>query len=313
LVHYATATGAFASAAPLALPPECGSSRCNVLWSEFDDAGNAYALTEVSPASSTQIDVVLTKSNGEGRLLWNVPVANGSPDTKLAVSGTGMSVVFQSYAMTVFGSDGSQLWSRRFDWANPLGPAAFDRAGNVVVGGTFAGAIDLGGPAPLQSPAGDSQQPGDSRAQPIFVAKYDAGGRYLWGHAYGSTSRAQSKVGAIRVASDDDVVFTGTFAGAIDFGTGAFRTTSDPEEVGYQDAFLARLGPDGSGRWSDGFAGPGYGDIGSSLAFGSDGRVAVGGAFDQTIDFGNGRFTAVGSFGSQFGPNGDCFVAVFGP
>jgi hypothetical protein len=312
-VHYANPSGAFVSAAPLALAPVCGASRCNVLWSEFDDAGDAYALTQVSSASSTQIEVLLTKSNGEGRLLWNVPVSNGSPDTRLAVSSTGMSVVFQSYALTVFGTDGSQLWSRKFDWAAPLGPADFDRAENVVVGGTFAGAIDLGGPAPLQSPAGDSQQPGDTRAQPIFVAKYDAGGHYLWGNAYGSTSRAQSKVGAIRVASDDDVVFTGGFAGAIDFGTGAFRTTSDPEEVGYHDAFLARLGPDGVGRWSDGFAGPGYVDTGSCLALAPDGRVAVGGAFDQTIDFGNGQFTAVGNLGSQFGPNGDGFVAVFAP
>jgi hypothetical protein len=305
LVRYAS-TGTFLSAADLVASSACQTSGCNSSLA-FDDAANVYALTGVF----SQTNELLTKFAADGSPSWSASIAQGTPASGLAVSGSGVIALFGPFSLTLFGPNGSQRWSRPFQWASYLGPVAFDAAGNVLVGGTFAGAIDLGGPAPLQSPANDRQAPGDQQAQPMLLVKYDAAGKYLWSHAYGSTPRAQSKVGAIRVAANQDVLFTGGFAGAIDFGTGAYRTTADPADVGDHDVFLARLSPGGAGRWSDGFAGPGLGDTGTCVAIAPDGRLALGGEFDGSINLGNGPFMGVGIYGSQFGPGGDGFLAVF--
>jgi hypothetical protein len=313
LAHYA-AGGAFVSAALLEPSSLCQTSYCDPAWMGFDDSGNVFSVTSVpSMSSPPQGEVLLTKSDSDGKSLWTKSVPNAPGSGRPVVSTAGTIAIFEGNAVMTFGPDGSPRWSRQFDWANPLGAVAFDSSGDVIVGGTFALQIDLGGPTPLQSPANDRQLPADYSAQPIFIVKYDAGGNYLWSHAYGSTPRAQSTVGAIRVAPNQDVLFTGGFAGAIDFGTGAFQTTSDAESVGDHDAFLARLSRDGTGQWSAGFGGPGLGDTGSCLAVAPDGRVAMGGGFDGTIDFGNGPFTSVGFYHSQFGPGSDGFVAVFGP
>jgi hypothetical protein len=313
LVHYAD-SGAFVSTVPLALPASCQGSTCDPTWMGFDDAGGAYwTTTVVSQPSGQSTQVALTKCDTQGRLLWSRFLPKGSSGSQLTVSGTGMIAVPGNFALTIFGADGSQRWSRQFQWA-PVLHAAFDGAGDVIVGGTFAGAIDLGGPAPLQSPAHDGQAPGDEQAQPMFLAKYDAGGHYSWSHAFGSTARAQSLIGAIGIAPNQDVLFAGGFAGAVDFGSGAYQTNSDSQDVGSHDVFVARVGPDGAPHWSAAFGdGSGLGDTGSCLAVAPDGRVAMGGLFDGSIDFGNGPFNAVGTYGDQWGPGGDGFIAVFAP
>jgi hypothetical protein len=303
IAHY-TASGAFVSAAPLALPALCQTSQCESTWMAFDASGHAYWLIGAG---------LLNKSDTEGNLLWSEPLPKGSSPAGVAVSDSGEVAVSAGYALVMLAPDGSQRWSRRFDGGAPR-PAAFDRTGAVIVGGTFAGAIDLGGPAPLQSPAHDSQAPTDNQAQPMFLAKYDASGKYLWSHAYGSTPRAQSTVDAIHFAPNQDVIFTGAFAGAVDFGTGAYQASPNSQNVDWHDVFLARLAPDGAGRWSAAIAGGNaLGDYGACLSAALDGRVAMGGWFDRTIDFGNGPFTASGVYGSQWGPAGDGYVAVFAP
>lgn len=313
LVHYAD-SGALVSSAPLALPASCQGAVCDPTWMGFDDVGSAYWTTTVaSPSSGQDPTVTLTKCDTEGNLLWSRSLPKGSSGSDLTVSGTGVIAVPGDFALTVLGADGSQRWSRQFQWASAL-HVAFDGAGNAIVGGTFAGNIDLGGPAPLESPAQDSQAPGDTQAQPMFLAKYDANGHYVWSRAFGSTPRAQSRIGALRIAPNADVLFAGGFAGAIDFGSGAYQTAPDPGEVGIHEVFVARVEPDGAAEWSAAFGGGGgLGDSGSCLALAPDGRMAMGGVFDATIDFGNGPFNAVGMFGSQWGPGGDGFVAVFAP
>jgi hypothetical protein len=186
-----------------------------------------------------------------------------------------------------------------------------DGAGSAIVGGTYSGTLDLGGPEPLVGPAAGAV---DGPGEPIFVAKYDGLGTYVWSQSYGTTPRARSEVGAIRPAADGDLFVTGQFAGSIDFGAGAVRTSDDSNAVGLEAAFLVRLSPQGIARWSDAFAGPSVGsDMGACLAVAADGRVALGGGFDQTIDFGNGPLHAVGRAFNQFGPVSDGFVAVFDP
>jgi hypothetical protein len=307
VAHY-TVSGALVSSAPLAVPAICQTSPCDPSWLAFDDAGSVYWVTAVVPSSSSSGEgqELLTKCDPQGDLLWSMSLPQGAGSGGLAVSGSGMIAVPGTYALTVYGPDGSQRWSRPFQRVASNGPVAFDSAGDVIVGGSFSGAIDLGGPTPLQSP-------GSPDAEPMFLVKYDASGKYLWSHAYGSTPRAQSYVRAIGVASNQDVLFTGGFAGAVDFGTGAYQTNSDSEDIGSHDVFLARLGSDGGGQWSTAFGGYALGDAGWCLAAAPDGRVAMGGLFDRTIDFGNGSFTSIADFGSQWGPAGDGFVAVFEP
>ena len=97
-------------------------------------------------------------------------------------------------------------WARRFgdagdDWVSAV---STDAAGNIVVSGGFAGAIDFGGGA-LKS----------EDEWNVFVAKLDLSGRHTWSRRFGNLS----------------------FGGTLDVGRR--RLTS----VGGQDVFLVKLAP----------------------------------------------------------------------
>ncbi len=78
--------------------------------------------------------------------------------------------------------DGSHVWSKSYGDSNTQSGAAIvvDAAGDVLVTGSFSGAVDLGGNTPATS-AG----PAD-----IFVVKLGPDGSHLWSKAYGTGSGA---------------------------------------------------------------------------------------------------------------------------
>jgi hypothetical protein len=69
----------------------------------------------------------------------------------------------------------------------------------------------------------------------VFAAKLrGSDGTHLWSKGYGDQSGEQSGAG-IAVSASGDVVLTGTFGGAIDFGAGALTS------AGGLDVFIAKL------------------------------------------------------------------------
>lgn len=192
-----------------------------------------------------------------------------------------------------FGSARPPKWSRRFGALNDdVGRAvAADGSGNVVVAGSFTGAVDFGG-SPLA--------PGGGRD--AFVAAYDAAGRHRWSRAIG---RAGSEaVTSVAVGPNGDVVVGGYFTGTVDLGAGTSAA------AGFVDAFVVRYGADGTYRSSRAIGGPGF-DAVTAVAVDASGDAVVAGVFEGTVDAGSGDLWSAGSrdgFVAKYAPNG---TAVF--
>jgi Fibronectin type III domain len=240
-----------------------GSYRWARRFGSTSDDVSSYAIA-VDPWG----DVVIT-----GQFLGTVDFGGGP-----LTSTGGWDIFVAKYS----GVDGSPLWARRLGNAldnSGLG-VAVDGLGNVVVTGYFYGVADFGGPAPLTS-AGDRD---------IFLAKYRAAdGAYLWAKQIGSAAFDHGN--AVAVDSADNILLTGSFVGTLNFGGPGSLST--PTAI--NDVFVAKYTSSGAYLWAQRFGGT-NGDWGTALAVDGSDNVVVTGAFQGTVDFGNGPLTSAGSF-----------------
>lgn len=175
---------------------------------------------------------------------------------------------------------GASQWSKNYgDANNQFGvDTAVDAQGNVILAGTFAGTLNLGG-APL---VGVDSKQGESD---IFVAKFDATGKHLWSKSFAFTRDQSGK--AVAVDAQGNIFLAGYFEGTVTFGGGSHTS----QGCCYEDAFLAKFDPTGAYLWSKSF-----GDIGSQVAKGlavdAQGNVVMVGQFQTVVDFGTGPLNA---------------------
>ena len=186
-----------------------------------------------------------------------------------------------------FGSDGAHLWSKRFgdgDYPQYAQSVAIDASGNVIVAGYFSGTIDFGGGALTSAGYSD-----------IFVAKFGSDGGHLWSKRFGDG--ASQYAFAVAVDASENVIVTGYFYDAVDFGGGALTS------AGLKDIFVAKFDPDGAHLWSKRF-GDGSDQEPTAVAVDASGNAIVTGDFWGSVDFGGGALTCAGA--------DDIFVAKFG-
>jgi uncharacterized protein (AIM24 family) len=184
-----------------------------------------------------------------------------------------------------FDANGGHIWSRRFgdtDDESGYGVAA-DGSGNDIVTGSFQDTVDFGG-GTLTSAGGDD----------IFVAKFDASGNHIWSQRFGDGSRQLGQ--EVAVDGSGNVIVTGEFAGAVNFGGGVLTS------AGGSDIFVAKFDASGNHIWSDRF-GDTSSDVGYSVTVDGGGNVVATGHFAGTVNFGGGPLTSAGSI--------DIFVAKF--
>lgn len=183
---------------------------------------------------------------------------------------------------------GTYLWAQRLGGTGTeyVGGIAVDAAGNVLVTGTFANTMALGSTTLTASSV--------SAFASGFVAKYSAGGSWLWAKRFGSYFSNRTPPN-IAVAPNGDVLLTGTFnatsatgALAFDFGPTALVT------AGAYDIFVARLaGTDGAWRWAVRGGGTDN-DEARGICTDAAGNAVVAGSFSTTAPFGSTTLTAVG-------------------
>jgi len=161
-----------------------------------------------------------------------------------------------------------------------------DGSGNCLVTGRFAGSVDFGGGA-LASAGG----------QDVFLAKYSSSGAHIWSKRFGGTLGDRGN--GVAVDGSGDVVVTGNFSGAIDFGGGSLISS------GSQDLFVAKFSATGGHLWSKRFGGSLQFDAGNGVAMDSIGNILVTGYFIGPVDFGGGALNSAGAW--------DMFVAKYSP
>jgi hypothetical protein len=183
-----------------------------------------------------------------------------------------------------YNATGAHMWSRCFGDAGMQNTTAVAVAANgkVAFTGYFRGTVDFGGGALTSAGSSD-----------VFLAVYDAAGTHLWSRRFGDVDSDQGK--GVVFDPHLNLTLTGTYNGTIDFGGGALASAG-------VDAFMVSFDATGAHRWSRRF---GDGDVQEpwSLACDPDGRVAVGGKFWGSVDFGGGARVSAGG--------ADAFLAVF--
>jgi hypothetical protein len=185
-----------------------------------------------------------------------------------------------------FDATGAHQWSQRFGAAGNDGGTAVtvDGAGNITMTGYFLAPVSFGG-APLAGHGG----------RDIFVAKFDGNGLHQWSHEYGSGG---DDAGQDVVAdASDNVIVTGHYGGAINFGQGVGTPA-----FGSRDFFVLKLDATGGYRWSKGVGSLAI-DAGYGVAVDASNSVVLTGVFNRTVNFGGDPLTSAGS--------GDVFVVKY--
>jgi len=165
-------------------------------------------------------------------------------------------------------------------WARTFGSDQADHAAGVAVrpDGTVVVAGFTEGTLPGATSAGASD---------LFVASFDAGGQRQWVRQFGG--RGADHATGVAVDAQGDAYVSG-------FTSNRLPTA---DSVGAGDAFLAKLGPDGTLLWLRQFGTSGA-DYARSVAVDATGNVFVGGDTNGT---------SPGNVSS--GGDGDAFVAKF--
>lgn len=278
-----------------------------IVAGDFSGAAN-FGGGGIQAAGGT--DVFVVKLAPTGMFLWNQAFGdiNDQIVADVAVDSMGNVILTGSFEgsvnfgggvltsagssdvyVTKLGSSGAFAWSKRFgDFAVQTAQAvAITPADQVVLTGTFDGALDLGGGALV------------STGQDIFLGKLGAAGNHLWSKRFGDAGVQAATSVAVDAAGR--VTLVARFDGTLDFGGGALAN------VGQTDAAVARLDAAGGHVWSRRY-GSSLEDT-AGVAVVSTGEAFVIGNYDHcgAIDFGGGPLCSVspqvnGVFLTKFAP-----------
>ncbi|MCZ4408443.1 gliding motility-associated C-terminal domain-containing protein [Cryomorphaceae bacterium 1068] len=174
--------------------------------------------------------------------------------------------------VTKVSSNGVNLWSESFGGSQSdrgLG-VAVDGVGNVLVCGFYTGSINFGNGVSLTSNGG----------QDAFVLKLDANGNAIWARTGGSSGNSD-RANAVAVDGSGNVIITGQFSGAADFGAFTLDATD-----GTNDAFILKYDSNGNEQWAKQGTGEAL-DRGLGITTDNSGAVYATGQFSGDISFDN--------------------------
>ncbi|XYH93184.1 hypothetical protein ACMHYB_35695 [Sorangium sp. So ce1128] len=231
-------------AAPLAPPPPPRGymflSAQNVAAMPSGGALVQALVTRVDGESHDTQEHLVQRLGPNGEVLWarTLPAQGYSPAIRIAAGpddgalivatmGTGGSADLgcsihhgPGLLLQALDASGQPRWERSTHGIMGSTRPSFDAAGNLVLVGVAKGSIDLG----------DGNLEGNSVDFRIFVARYAPDGAHLASRTYegtpppdaGSHFPGESRAEGSAVDPSGNVLLTGYYSGALDFGTGAF-------------------------------------------------------------------------------------------
>jgi hypothetical protein len=115
---------------------------------------------------------------------------------------------------------------------------ARDEVGNIIVAGSFSKTVDF-------DPGIDIHSYTAQGNIDVFIAKYNAGGAYLWVISIGGTGI--DAVNAVKTDGGGNIYICGSFYGQVDFDPGVEIVTRISN--GLSDAYVAKYDPNGNFLW----------------------------------------------------------------
>ncbi|MDC0749883.1 hypothetical protein [Polyangium mundeleinium] len=183
------------------------------LWAHR--AGDAGTQRGLAIAAAPNGDVIVA-GDASGTLYLDGPVVYAKGDRGLFLAR--------------YSSSGSAFWSQMFggkfsgSWG--VSVRVDPSTESIVTAGFFDDEVDFGG-GPLSAAGGVD----------VFLARFTMSGAHLGSRVFGGAGADGAL--ALDLGPQGDLVVGGVYAGSIDFGGGAFTTTSTLDASG----FLARLSP----------------------------------------------------------------------
>jgi hypothetical protein len=206
-----------------------------------------------------------------------------------------MKLFSKLFALTILGglsstqsilSQPNLLWQKSFGGAGTETVTCMttDAMGNTYAAGFFTGTVDFN-----HSTASSDTLflTSTGLVNNMFISKTDVNGNFVWAKKISSTVEIQPKV--LKVDKWNNIVYCGYFKGIVDFDpdTSSVNITS----YGGYDAFLARLKPNGTYDYINGYAqkfGGTGDDYGTAMDLANSNQtVYLAGTFTGVCNFGN--------------------------
>jgi hypothetical protein len=229
-------------------------------------------------------DAVVLASSFRGSVTVDTTTFNNAGDDDIIV-------------LKLSAATGATTWVKHFGGGGSDVPrgTAIDSNNNVVLVGSFSGALDFGG-GTLSAAASSSD---------MFLLKLSSDGAHLLSKRFGGPGNDNGN--AVVVDSANGIVITGDFFGEVDFGC-TNRLTSSQADIA--DIFIAKFTQAGACEWAQGFGGLGTLRFAPAITVNNGGDVAVAGYFCGAVSFGGRTLRAASEcpatevFGARFSRNG---------
>jgi len=320
------ATGIIANAQTVDWAKGMGGNSSDYGYSTtVDDSGNVYVTgyffsptAEFNPGGSGGMltrkaggyDVFLAKYDAAGGLRWARSMGgngiNGDYGFGVAVDKSGNVYITGMYTsdtadfnpggsggklmnagggahdafLAKYDAGGGFLWAKSFGGgSNDEGyGVAVDGSGNVYVTGYFnSGTVDF-------NPGSTGGMLTTMGTEDVFLAKYDAGGNYLWAKNMGGTGADLGY--SVAVDGSDNVYVTGYFiSGSANFDPGGTGGAGTLTTAGSNDAFLAKYDASGGFLWAKNIGGNSVEWSYDVAVDGSDNVYVTGYSVSATVDF----------------------------
>lgn len=252
-------------------------------------------------ASAGATDVAVAKLDAEGGHLWSRRWGDAGQQLSAGVATDSVGrIVVGAFSQTPFdfagaapdagsGSSssiaqldpsGNVVWSKFWRGAQ-VTSVAVDSADDVIVAGSFDGAVDFGG-GTLTS---------EGRAD-IFLVKLSANGEHRWSQRFGGPGSDTAT--AVATDSQRNLLLTGSFDDTLSFGGSPLVNMTAPTTftVPFRDIFVAKLDATSAHLWSHSYGDGEADQVGYSVSPDGAGNVLFSGDMGGSIDFGQGPHTA---------------------
>lgn len=273
--------------------------------------------TDVHVAEMGTADAWVVRLTQDGKFVWARTFGGPGGDEEgrgIAVAGDGSVVVtglFHDGAdfdpgagadkrASAGGADGFVLrlgGDGRFVSVSTFGGTGEDRGTGVAAGGGDGSTLVTGWFDGTADFAGDKRT--SAGLTDAFAARFAADGSLAWLRSWGGPGADTAQ--AVSVAMGGSVFVAGSFAGSADLDPGPGAETHD--SAGRQDAYVLRMGGDGSFAWARTFGGVDD-EQAAGVAAGILGDVFLLGRFKGRVDFDPGAsadaFDSLGNFPDVF-------------